>query len=81
MELYQEILANLLAEAILLHLKETNWLSLPQLVEGECYKTLQKIKAIVDDDSLDDAQCFMKIEEIVCAFEEIGSSGSRHDFG
>ena len=41
-----------------------------------------KIKAIIEDDSLEDKECFRKIEEIVCAFEEIGSNGgSRHDFG
>lgn len=51
-------------------------------VENECYKALQKIKAIISDDSLDDPECFIKIEEIVCALEAIGSSGSsRHDFG
>ena len=37
---------------------------------------------ILDDDSLDDATCFQKIEEIVCVFEEMGfNGGSRHDFG
>ena len=44
--------------------------------------TLQKIKAIVDDDSLDDPSCFMKIEEVLSALEAIGSDGGfRHDFG
>ena len=51
-------------------------------VEGQCYQALQKIKAIIDDDYLDDAECFQKIEEIICVFEEIGSNGgNRHDFG
>ena len=53
-----------------------------QIVELECYKALQKIKAIIEDDSLEDDTCFKKIEEIVCAFEQMGSSGGgRHDFG
>ena len=82
MELYEEILANTLADVIVQHLKNDEGPALKQHIEGICYKTLEKIKAIIQDDSLNDAQCFMKIEEIVCAFEEIGSSGgSRHDFG
>ena len=53
-----------------------------QIVEGQCYQTLCKIKGIIEDDRLDDSECFQKIEEIIRAFEEIGSgAGSRHDFG
>ena len=53
-----------------------------EVIEGKCYQALQKIREILDDDSLDDPECFERIEEIVCVFEEIGSNGgSRHDFG
>ncbi|MBR4016430.1 MAG: hypothetical protein IKK11_01280 [Oscillospiraceae bacterium] len=53
-----------------------------EIIEGTCYQTLKKIKAIIADDSLNDKECFMKIEEIVSAFEEIGDNCSgRHDFG
>ena len=52
------------------------------IVELECYKALQKIKAVIEDDNLEDESCFRKVEEIVCIFEEMGSSGGgRHDFG
>lgn len=48
----------------------------------ECYQALRKIRAIIEDDSFEDRDCFMKIEEIVRLFEELGSDGgSRHDFG
>lgn len=57
-------------------------MDISKIVEDECYKALQKIKSIIHDDSLKDAECFMKIEEIVCTLEQIGSSGGgRHDFG
>ncbi|MBQ8748363.1 MAG: hypothetical protein IJZ14_00905 [Oscillospiraceae bacterium] len=53
-----------------------------EVINGKCFQALQKIKEIIDDDSLADTECFMRIEEIVCALEEIGSNGgSRHDFG
>ena len=56
--------------------------SIAEVINGKCYQALQRIKEIVQDDSLADDACFMKIEEIVCALEEIGSNGgSRHDFG
>ena len=82
MQLYQEILTSILA-------KEKIEITFPNLktnpteiIESESYQALQKIKAIINDDSLTDSECFMKIEEIICVFEELGiSSGSRHDFG
>lgn len=52
------------------------------LVDKISYQALLKIKMIIEDDSLSDAECFDKIEEIVVVLEEIGSSGGvRHDFG
>lgn len=52
-----------------------------QIVETACYQTLQKIKAVIEDDSLEDQACFIEIEKIVRLFEELGSGGgSRHDF-
>ena len=52
------------------------------IVESKCYQALKRIKAIIEDDSLEDSECFMKVEEIVCTLEELGSDGgSRHDFG
>ena len=73
MELYQEILCHVLAN-------EKIQVSFP--VELECYKALAKIKAILENDTLADSECFQQIEEIVCAFEYLGSGGgSRHDFG
>ena len=54
---------------------------LRELTEAKCYATLARIRAVLDDPTLDDPSCFMKIEEIVRIFEEIGSDGGcRHDF-
>lgn len=51
------------------------------LIECKSYLALEKIKAVIQDDSLLDQQCFYQIEQIICIFEELGSSGgTRHDF-
>ena len=83
MELYQEILCHVLAnEKIQVSFPELINTDVTKIVELECYKALAKIKAILEDDTLADSECFQQIEEIVCTFEELGSGGgSRHDFG
>ena len=82
MTLYKEILAHALSKGEIKITFPGDAKDLSKIVEGEAYKTLLRIKEIITDDSLDDPECFMKIEEIVCAFEALGSDGgSRHDFG
>ena len=83
MELYQEILRHILAdEKIQASFPELTNSDSTKIVELECYRALRKIKAILEDDSLEDSECFYRIEEIVCVLEELGSGGgSRHDFG
>ncbi len=83
MELYQEILCHVLAnEKVQVSFPELVNTDVIKIVELECYKALAKIKAIIEDDALADSECFQQIEEIVCAFEALGSGGgSRHDFG
>ncbi len=82
MELYKEIILKSL-ENKSLHITCPDLdISVSELVEAESYKALQKIKSVIEDDSFDDEECFIKIEEIIRSFEEIGSNGGyRHDFG
>lgn len=35
------------------------------MLEMRCYEALRKIKAVLEDESLTDAACFQKIEEII----------------
>ena len=80
MKLWKEILARLLQEERLeLHIPSAP--SIETLFEKECFQILQKIKDILEDDSLTDADCFEKIEQIICIFEEHGTVIARHDFG
>lgn len=81
MELYKEILSHVL-ENEEMHIVFPNITkNLADIVEGECYQAIQKIQAILKDDTLNDQVCSEKIEEIVCLFEDMGiSCGNRHDF-
>ena len=51
-------------------------------VHDTAYQAIRQIKLILEDDQLDDSECFWRIEQIVRVFEELGSNaGNRHDFG
>ncbi|WP_138294531.1 MULTISPECIES: hypothetical protein [unclassified Clostridium] len=76
-ELHKDILEELAAIII-----EKLRVDPADLIELASYRALQRIQAIVRDDSLDDTQCFYKIEKIISTLEELGSDGgSRHEFG
>ena len=81
MDLYKEILSHALMQGEVKITFSGDVCDIAKIVEGKCYQALQKIKAIIQDDSLTDKECFMKIEEIVCVLESVGSDGGfRHDF-
>ena len=83
MELFQEILCHVLAnEKVQVSFPGLTNADVSKIVELECYKALQKIKTVLEDDSLEDSECFYRIEEIVRVFEALDSGcGNRHDFG
>lgn len=79
MKLLQEIMFNVLCKKMKVIIPEIE--ELKELFQLECYKALREIKQIIDNQDLSDKDCFSQIEEIVCAFEKIGSySEGRHDF-
>lgn len=52
------------------------------ILERESFLILQKIRAVVQDERLDDPECFHRVEEIICLLESAGLDGGvRHDFG
>lgn len=52
------------------------------LVEMQCFNAIRKIQQIIADDTLEDPECFYRIEEIVSTLEKLGLyCGGRHDFG
>lgn len=82
MKLYQNILSKILSEQPAQITFSNLSLNTAEIVELECYRMLCQIKSILDNDSIDDPECFQKIEEIICLFEKIACPcGNRHDFG
>lgn len=81
MDLLKDILSEILLKEEI-HVVFPNLKLCPaDIIEMKCYQALQEIKAILENDSFDDIECFMKIEKIICVLEEIGSNGgNRHDF-
>lgn len=82
MRLYQEMLAHYLSQENAQILFPNLHLDAMDIVESEALQVIQKIQAIITDDSLEDKECFMRIEEIVSVLEDYGiDCGTRHDFG
>lgn len=56
-------------------------LTAPDILEAASYQALCQIQDILRDDTLDDPECFQKIEEIVQVFERMDTDcGCRRDF-
>ncbi len=49
-------------------------------IHDEAVELLEKIKAILDDDSLSDPACFHRIDVMVDAFQTAGVPTARHDW-
>ena len=82
MELYKELFVHTLCQSNMHITFPDLQMDASKIVANASYAALQRIKAVLEDSTLDDECCFKKIEAIVCIFEERGSScGGRHDFG
>lgn len=82
MELYMEILSKMLDKREIEALEYLEAIKMNVTIEMKCYSIIQKIKVILEDESLEDKECMIKIEEIICALENAGVSiWGRHDFG
>ncbi len=48
--------------------------------ESRALRALEGIRRILNDDALEDPECFQRMESILTALEEAGISTTRHDF-
>lgn len=82
MELYKELLINALEKQKMEVTFPELKIDAEKIVELKCYDALRQIKEVLEDDSLEDKECFERIERIICILEKAGTSaGIRHDFG
>lgn len=65
MDLYKELLAVILSNAECTVSFSGISPNVDKIIHDRCYQTLSVIKEVLEDDRLDDKDCFMKIEEIV----------------
>ena len=82
MDLLYEILARIIEQEAAKTMSSDLRIRALEMVDMQCYWTLKKIKAIIEDESLDDPECFLRVEAIINAIEDVGvACGARHDFG
>lgn len=77
----EELVIQAIGTEVLEHLKRI-WIPerLAQEMESRALKALGDIRRVLNDDELDDPECFRRIEAIVNAMEGNGLYTTRHDF-
>ena len=79
MELYQEILIKFLVDHYYESPMQVFDPMVKDIVEWESYTALCSIREIIQNEKFSDFECYEKVEAIINALEEIGSTGGeRH---
>ena len=75
--------SQILGWEMLKYLKEedTNIINRLQEIDSQAVKILEDVRAILDDDTLDDPECFERIDRIVSVLNKNDIGTSRHDWG
>ena len=76
-----ELYARAIGWKMLQWLRREHSVVLPRQAEGDAVRVLEKIKTVLNDDTLSDPDCFRRIERIVETFSAYGLRTSRHDGG
>lgn len=80
--IFEEVFANLIGKKVLQYCKTQHMLDeAAQQVESEALAVLAQIKRTLDDETLNDPECFHRIEAIIDTFYAHGITTSRHDWG
>ena len=75
-----DLLAFSIGEVVLAHLEEEELLrSIVATSETKALQALEDIFSILDDDTLDDPECFQRIAAIIRVFQGLGIYSLRHD--
>lgn len=76
----KELYAKALGDYIMNYIKPVTPEDMLYYMQLNTVTLLSQVKAILDDESLDDPTCFRRIDAIVSAFHKQGVGTTRHDF-
>lgn len=76
-----ELYARAIGWQVLDYLRSEHTGEVAKEIEGDALRILEKIQTILNDETLDDPECFERIELIVKVFYTNGLSTDRHDQG
>ncbi len=78
---YEGLTAQVIGLEVMRYMKETGDLKeLERKTECKALQVLEEIRRVLNDDSLDDKECFQRIEAIVDTMEANGIHTTRHDW-
>ncbi len=76
----EALYAKEIGKLVLDYLKTQDVQGLAEQADTQAVALLTRIKAILDDSTLSDPECFWRIEAMVDAFHDAGIGLSRHDW-
>lgn len=77
----EELAAQAIGLEAMRYLKQTETIrSIARETEKKAIEVLEEIRRVLNDDSLEDPECFQRIEAILTALENAGIFTSRHDW-
>lgn len=71
---------NILKRAVENRMMNVDISNIQKDVDNICYNALNEIYEVINDQTLEDTDCFYRIEEIVRIYEKLGCLVNRHDF-
>lgn len=77
----KQMYAKAVGELVLNYVESVCALPEPETINHQAVRLIVKIKEILDDDTLDDPDCFRRIETIVELYHKAGIGTARHDWG
>ncbi len=75
----RNLCAHTIGEHVMSYMEDYDFPALAQRVDSDAVKLVAEVKAILDDRTLDDPECFERIEAIIDAFYTHGLWTTRHD--
>ena len=76
--IYDELYSRTIGKAVMQWVRGHDPESFTKGADSEAVSLIRRIKAILDDDTLRDADCFLRIDAIVSEFCAVGIPTGRH---